>query len=79
VEKSFERMVDFLLQFRICKDISRAVLNQMSFYLSEKRLRRRDILFREGDMSEGIYFVKEGDFEVTKTMSEEEVPQYSVT
>lgn len=72
-------MVDFLLQFRLCKDISRAVLNQMSFYLSEKRLRRRDTLFREGDTAEGIYFVKEGDFEVTKIMSEEEAPQYSVT
>lgn len=37
----------------------------MSFYLKEKSLRRRDILFREGDLSEGIYFVREGDFEVS--------------
>lgn len=37
----------------------------MSYYLIEKSLRRRDTIFKEGDISEGIYFIKDGEFEVS--------------
>jgi CRP-like cAMP-binding protein len=40
----------------------------MSYYLKEKSFRRGGCIYREGDSSEGIYFIKDGDFEVTKRM-----------
>lgn len=32
-------------------------------YLKERILRMRDVLYREGDSIDGIYFIKEGEVE----------------
>lgn len=37
----------------------------LTYFLTEKILRRRDILYREGDIADGIYFIKEGELELT--------------
>lgn len=62
-------MIDFLLSFRICHDIGRATLTQMSYYLKERHLRWRANIFKEGDPSEGVYFIQDGEFEVIKHFS----------
>ena len=65
IEKGIDKMIDFLRQFRICQDVSRPALTQLLYYLKEKNYRRRDMLFKEGDPSEGVYFIKDGEFEVS--------------
>jgi CRP-like cAMP-binding protein len=64
VEQSLQRLVDFLITFRICQDINRQTLSKMSYYLKEHQYRRGAELYREGELSTGIFFIKEGDFEV---------------
>lgn len=38
---------------------------KLSYFLQEKTLRRRDILYKEGDLADGIYFIKEGELELS--------------
>ena len=39
------------------------ILTKLIYYLKEKTLTRRDVLFREGDPVDGLYFLKEGELE----------------
>lgn len=55
--------VDFLSRFRLTKGIARENLKKLTYYFKERVLRRRDILFKEGDIVDGIYFIKEGELE----------------
>lgn len=64
MEKKLDLKVDFLKNFRLSEGISRTNLNKLSYYLKDKNFRRRDIVFKEGQVADGIYFIKEGEFEV---------------
>ena len=37
---------------------------ELNYYFKEKIYRRRDIVYKENDEVKGIYFIKEGEFEV---------------
>jgi CRP-like cAMP-binding protein len=39
--------------------------------LKEKSSRWREVVFREGDTALGIFFILDGEFEVTKSVEEE--------
>ena len=65
MEKKLDQKVDFLKNFRLSDGISRVNLTKLSYYLKDKICRRRDIIFKEGEIADGIYFVKEGEFEVS--------------
>jgi CRP-like cAMP-binding protein len=56
------------MNFRISEGITRVNLAKLSYYLKDKGFRRRDAMFREGDLGDGIYFIKDGEFEVTKSL-----------
>ena len=60
------------MTFKICHGIAKPVLQQLSFFLKEKSTRWREILYREGDNAAGIYFILDGEFEVTKTFESED-------
>ena len=38
---------------------------KLSYFLKEKMLRRRDVLYREGDQADGLYSIKEGELELS--------------
>ena len=38
---------------------------KLSYFLKEKFLRRRDVLYNEGEQADGIYFIKEGSMEIS--------------
>ena len=38
---------------------------KLSYFLKEKNLRMRDFLYKEGDLVEGIYFIREGEFQIS--------------
>jgi len=50
--------------FSICQGINKATLSQLSYYLKERQLIRRNVLFKEGQEADGIYFIQDGEFEV---------------
>jgi|LauGreDrversion4_2_1035121.scaffolds.fasta_scaffold544993_1 CRP-like cAMP-binding protein len=60
------------MTFKICQGIAKPVLQQLSFFLKEKSTRWREVLFREDDIAAGIYFILDGEFEVTKRLEKEE-------
>ena len=45
---------------------------KLSYFLKDKVLRRRDILYREGDIADGLYFIKEGELEISIKYKNEE-------
>lgn len=68
MRKKLDAKVEFFKNFRLSEGISRTNLNKLSYFFKEKQFRRRDIVFKEGDLVDHIYFVKEGEFEITKTV-----------
>lgn len=66
MQKQLDAKVEFFKGFRISEGISRTNLNKLSQFLKEKQFRRRDVVYKEGDLADIIYFIKEGEFEITK-------------
>ena len=61
-------MLDFLMSFKICEGITKPILSQLSFYLKEKSYKRNFTVFREGQSATGLYFIKSGEFEISKSI-----------
>lgn len=47
--------------------INRNTLVKLTYFLKERNMRRRDILFHENDVADGLFFIKEGEFEISKS------------
>jgi CRP-like cAMP-binding protein len=56
------------MSFKICEGINKPTLSQLSFYLKEKSYKRKFTVFREGQTATGLYFIKSGEFEISKTI-----------
>ena len=67
-----DRKIEFLEQFKIFKGVSEQRILKLSYFLKEKVMRRRDVLFKEGDMVDGLYFVKDGELEISMKYKSEE-------
>jgi len=61
-------MLDFLMRFTICEGINKPTLSQLTFFLKERQYKRGYQVYREGEKASGIYFIKSGEFEITKVM-----------
>lgn len=48
--------------------ITKNTIVRLTQYLKEKIFRRRDIVYNEGDISDKIYFIREGEFEVNSLL-----------
>ena len=46
MQKKMETKIDFLSRFRLTKGIPKENLKKLTYYLKEKVLRRRDVLFK---------------------------------
>lgn len=68
MQKKLDAKVEFFKNFRLSEGISRTNLNKLSYFLKEKQYRRRDLVFREGELADHVYFIKEGEFEITKSV-----------
>lgn len=60
MEKKLNEQVDFIKNFRLSEGITKNTLVKLIYYFKEKTYRRRDIVFKENDDSDGMYFIKEG-------------------
>lgn len=51
--------------FRLTEGVTRTALVKLLYYFKEKTFRRRDVVYKENEVSDGVYFIKEGEFEVS--------------
>ena len=64
MEKKINEQVEFIKNFRLADGTTRNTLIKLLYYLKERYYRRRDIVYKEKDLADGVYFIKEGEFEV---------------
>lgn len=59
--------VKFFKNFRIFANISKNKMQRMLYYFHERIYNRKQVVFMEGiDNIDGVYFIKNGEFEVSK-------------
>mgnify|MGYP003563412372 FL=1 len=63
-EKRNNLKVNFLYSLPFFKDWTRMAMQKFSYYFSEKALKKHQLLFREGEKTDGVFFVKSGEFKV---------------
>ena len=60
--------------YRIFESLRESVISKIFHYMKRKEFKRETIVYREGDpLNDGVYFIKEGEFQVTKATNTEEV------
>lgn len=64
IEKKVDSQINFLKNFRLTEGVTRTALVKLLYYFKEKTFRRRDVVYKENEVSDGVYFIKEGEFEV---------------
>jgi CRP-like cAMP-binding protein len=64
LQKKIQKRNRYLKQFRILKSMNDVALNQLNFYLKERDFVRKQIVYKKGQPTDGLYFVKSGSFEV---------------
>ena len=66
VKKDFESKTTVLINIPAFKHLTRKTLEKLTFYMKEIKLCKDSILFKEGDQTDGLYLIKDGEFEITK-------------
>ena len=67
MKRQINEKVKFFKNFRIFQALSRTKMQRMLYFFHEKKFKRKQVLFTEGvDNTDGVYFVKNGEFEVSK-------------
>ncbi|ETO17359.1 cyclic nucleotide-binding domain containing protein, partial [Reticulomyxa filosa] len=64
--KDFESKTTVLINIPAFKHLTRKTLEKLTFYMKEIKLCKDSILFKEGDQTDGLYLIKDGEFEITK-------------
>ena len=64
LERKINDRIEFLSGYRLTGGITRNHLQKLTQYLFEKSFRRRDVVYKEKDICDGVYFIRNGEFEV---------------
>ena len=73
--KRIEELVKFLRKFNIFKNWSRNTVVKISYFFKEREYTRKGVVFREGDPAEEVFFVKEGEIEIGKSVKSQQDPK----
>jgi len=65
--KRANEKIEFLYSMPFFRDWTRIGVFKLSFFLKNRTLKRKQVLYQEGDPVEWVYFVKEGEFKVMLT------------
>ncbi|OMJ80941.1 hypothetical protein SteCoe_18703 [Stentor coeruleus] len=66
--KRVDEQVKFLRRFTIFAKWSKNLIIKVNYFLKEKTLPRKSIIFREGDKANEIIFIKSGELEICKSV-----------
>ena len=59
-------MIDTLRNINLLKDLSEQQLSILSDFLSKHEYKANQIIFREGDTSDGLYIIENGEVKIYK-------------
>ncbi|CDW80269.1 UNKNOWN [Stylonychia lemnae] len=67
MKRQVNEKVKFFKNFRIFSNLSKNKMQRMLYYFQERQYHRKQVVFMEGiDNTDGVYFIKNGEFEVSK-------------
>ncbi|CAI2385273.1 unnamed protein product [Moneuplotes crassus] len=67
-EDKISEKVEYLRQIPFFKDATKTKLSKFSYFFEEKKFKRGQIIYKEGEESKFVYIVKEGEFDFYKRM-----------
>lgn len=67
-ERQINDKVDFLHSLKPFQRWSKLSLMKLSYHFSVKNIKRGQVLYKEGDPANYVYFIKAGEFKFTKNM-----------
>ena len=71
-KRQLNEKVKFFMNFRIFSTLSNIKMQRMIYYFIEKTYSRNQVVYKEGvDATDGIYFIKRGEFEVSKNLKQD--------
>jgi CRP-like cAMP-binding protein len=73
-EKKTIEKISFLAAQPLFRGWTRYNLERISLYFQEKSYRRNQFVFKEGDLNDCFYIIKEGEFKVTSTQTSRRLP-----
>ena len=62
-KEALDRM-KFIVKFPLMNTLDTSVILKVLFYIQTKKLKKGDVLYEEGDPTDKIYFIHEGQFQV---------------
>lgn len=65
-ERRINEVVTFLRSISIFAPWSKKSIIKLSYYFKQRTFNRKQIVYKEGDFAEHVYFVKEGEFQLLK-------------
>ncbi|KAL4470100.1 hypothetical protein ABPG72_008759 [Tetrahymena utriculariae] len=67
-QKKFMESVNFLKEFSFFANWQNSKINGLLQSMEKRAAQYKEIIYKEGDNPDFVYFIKEGEFEVTKTL-----------
>ncbi|EAS03972.2 glycosyl hydrolase family 31 protein (macronuclear) [Tetrahymena thermophila SB210] len=71
-QKKFMESVNFLKEFSFFANWQNSKINGLYQNMEKRAAQYKEIIYKEGDNADFVYFIKEGEFEVTKTLKIEQ-------
>lgn len=68
--RKFKEKIQLLRQFKIFKNTSLMKLQKIIYFIEEKKISRNSVIFKEGDVVDGVYIIISGEFEYYKYMGQ---------
>lgn len=69
MKRQLNEKVKFFKNFRIFSNLSKNKMQRMLYFFTERTYHRKQVVFMEGiDATDGVYFIKSGEFEVSKNV-----------
>ncbi|CDW73238.1 cyclic nucleotide-binding domain containing protein [Stylonychia lemnae] len=69
LRRKVNEKVEFLQQFRILSHINETQVQRLTYYLKEVKFNRGHVVYKIGQKVDGIYFIKEGEFELIREIN----------
>jgi CRP-like cAMP-binding protein len=68
-EQTLSSRVAFLQKLPVFSFWTKKSLEKLSYFFKELKFTRRQTVFRQGDQGNDLYFIKEGEFQLSKTIT----------
>jgi CRP-like cAMP-binding protein len=65
-ERRLSEVVSFLRSLPMFAPMTKESLTKLSFYFRQRQFTRKQVVYREGEQADVVYFVKEGEFQLLK-------------